>query len=317
MPGKVDKPWCAYVGFTMPHPKFVAARKYAQLYPPVDMPLPKWPDGYLEQRHPAFQMLANFKNVQLPLPAHRIRRARGAYYGMITELDDLVGKVLEQLDRTGQRENTLIVYTSDHGEMLGEHGLWLKNTLLENAARVPLIVSGPGIPKGKTVEAPVSHVDLVATLIEVAGATPEGLRGQSLLPPANGRGSRYPPFAFSESHSEGNCTGSFMIRKDEWKYIYFTAGEPLLFNMASQAGEFQNLSHDKRFQDVREELHKHLTSVVEPDAVTFQAFRRQREILQQLTKTKSKTEFYEMLVGRLGSMQATMLLEQWYGPARA
>ena len=156
------------------------------------MPLPRMPEGYLEKRHDAFQVLANFKNVQVPFPADRIRRARSAYYGMVTEVDELVGNVLDELDRTGQRDNTLIIYTSDHGEMLGEHGLWLKNTLLENAARVPLIFSGPGMPKGKSIETPVSHVDMVATMMEIGGAATSGLRGHSLVPMARGESSAIP-----------------------------------------------------------------------------------------------------------------------------
>ena len=158
---------------------------------------------------------------------------------MVTEVDELVGNVIDELDRTGQRDNTLIIYTSDHGEMLGEHGLWLKNTLLENAARVPLIFSGPGMPKGKSISTPVSHVDMVATMMEIGGAATTGLRGHALGPMARGESSSHPGFAYSESHSEGNCTGSFMIRKGDWKYLYFTGGEALLFNMKDDPGELR------------------------------------------------------------------------------
>ena len=134
------------------------------------MPLPNIPAGYLERRHTMFQVLANFKNVQVPIPEARIRRARAAYFSMVSEVDEYVGWVLDEVEKSGQLDNTLFIYTSDHGEMLGEHGLWLKNVLLENAARVPLVMAGAGLPKGKTVETAVSHVDLVATMIELAGA---------------------------------------------------------------------------------------------------------------------------------------------------
>lgn len=315
---KSVQPWCLYLGLTKPHPKFAAASKYRDIYPPEKMPLPRWPEGYLENRHTAFQILANFKNVQALVPAERVRRARAAYFGLITELDELVGNVLDELDRTGQRENTLIVYTSDHGEMLGEHGLWLKNVLLDGAARVPLLLSGPGLPKGKTIRTPVSHVDMVATMLEAAGAGgAKELRGHSLAPMARGEAGSHPGFAFSESHSEGNCTGSFMIRKGDWKYIYFTGGPPLLFHMKDETGEFHDLSGSREHAAVRQEMHAHLTSLLDPDAVTQAAFRKQDEVLRGLVKGQSRGEFYDTLVGRLGPIQARILTDRCYGSAKA
>jgi choline-sulfatase len=277
------------------------------------MPMPSWPDGYLERRHIAFQTLANFKNIQVPIPEERIRRARAAYYACVTEVDELIGSILAELDRTGQRENTVIVYTSDHGEMLGDHGLWLKNVLLEGAARVPMIVAGPGLPRGKTITTPVAHVDLIATLMELAGASREGgLRGHSLLPMTRGEAGTHPGVAFTESHSEGNCTGSFLIRKGDWKYIYFSGGEPLLFNLKSDPGEFHNLAADRQHAGVRAELDAHLRSLLDPDKVTDASFRKQSGVLKQLAARLSRAEFYKNLAGRLGPMQARVITEQQY-----
>jgi choline-sulfatase len=307
------KPWCAYVGLSKPHPKWNAAERYRELYPVENVPVPSWPEGHLERRHMAFQTLANFKNIQTPIPAERIRRARAAYFACVTEVDELIGKLLTELDRTGQRENTVIVYTSDHGEMLGDHGLWLKNVLLENAVRIPMIVAGPKLPQGKAVSIPVAHVDLIATLLEIGGASREGgLRGYSLIPMARGESGSHPSFALSESHSEGNCTGSFMIRKGAWKYIYFTGGDPLLFNLKSDPGEFLNLAGDPKYKSVRDELHADLRSLVDPDKVTDAAFRKQTGVLKQLVASQSRGEFYKNLVGRLGPMQARAITEQHY-----
>lgn len=310
----LGKPWVMYVGFSKPHPKFVAALKYRDIYPPAQMPLPEIPDGYLERRHTMFQVLANFKNVATPVPADRVRRARSAYFGLITELDEVIGAVLAELDRTGQTENTLIVYTSDHGEMLGQHGLWLKNVLLEGAVRVPLIMAGPGIPAGKVVGTPVGHVDLVRTMLEIAGAPTGGsLRGHSLLPLMRGQPGSHPGYAYAESHSEGNCTGSFLVRKGGWKYLYFTGDEPLLFNLKDDPGEFHNLAGKPGAVAVQEELHGILTSLANPDAVTAAAFQKQRRVLQQMLKTRSKQEFYQTIVGRLGKAQASAIATQHYG----
>ena len=113
-------------------------------------------------------------------------------------------------------ENTIFIYTSDHGESLGEHGLWYKNNLFDVAARVPLVMAGLGIPQNVEVDTPVGHVDLVATLLAMSGLErPKELRGHSLTPLMYGKRGDHPGFAFCETHSEGNCTGSFMIRQGD------------------------------------------------------------------------------------------------------
>jgi choline-sulfatase len=156
---------------------------------------------------------------------------------MITELDRMVGVLIDELEKAGQFDRTLIVYTSDHGEMLGENGLWFKNVLLENAARVPLIMAGAGLPRGKTVDTPVMHVDMVTTMLELARLPHDPkLWGDSLIALAQGRSGAHPGIEYSESHSEGNCTGSFMIRKANWKYIYATGYEPILFDLKRDPG---------------------------------------------------------------------------------
>ena len=308
------KPWVAYAGMHMPHPKWVAQKKYEEIYPPDKMPLPQMPAGYLEKRHDMFQVLANFKGVQSPIPEDRIRRARAAYLGMVSEVDEYVGWVMDELEKSGQMENTLFIYTSDHGEMGGDHGLWLKNVLLENAARVPMIMAGAGLPKGKVVDTPVAHVDMVATMLDLAGVPrPRELRGRSLVPLANGSPGDHPGYAYSESHSEGNCTGSFMIRKGDWKYIYFSGDRPLLFNLEDDPGEFRNLAGQKAAAEHQKELHGILTSLVDPDAVTDRAFAEQERRLQAMVREMKQDELYDELVGRLGPAQARVLTRRLYG----
>lgn len=305
--GASGKPWAMYVGLHLPHPKWVAQERYRAMYPPESMPLPDATLESLEKRHPVYQALANSKNFTLPIPETRVRRARSAYFGMVTELDALVGRILSEVENARQLDNTLFIYTSDHGEMFGEHGLWLKDVLLENAARVPMIMAGAGLPRGKRVDAPVTHSDLVATMLECGGAAHDPkLRGRSLL-------NSTPAFAYSESHSEGNYTGSFMIRRGDWKYIYFSGDEPLLFDLKNDPGEKTNLARER--EDVRKELHGLLTSVVNPDAVTRRAFAEQQRRLQTMVKEKTAQEFYEELEGRLGSGQAWAIMQKYYGRA--
>ncbi|HKE24822.1 MAG TPA: sulfatase-like hydrolase/transferase [Bryobacteraceae bacterium] len=311
---RTTKPWVAYAGFTAPHYPFIAEPKYASVYPPESMPLPHVPLDYLDKRHAIFEQLAGFQRVSTPIAADRIRRARAAYFGMITELDRMVGNVLDELEKTGQVDRTLIVYTSDHGEMLGENGLWFKNVLLENAARVPLIMAGAGLPRGKAVDTPVMHVDMIATMLELAGVPRDPkLRGHSLVPLAQGRTGGPPGIAYSESHSEGNCTGSFMIRRANWKYIYATGYEPILFDLGRDPGELHNLAGTSENAAIQRELHAELLRLIsEPDAVTERAFAAQQALLENMLRDNTRQQFYEELRSRLGAGQARVLANQFY-----
>ena len=308
------KPWVAYLGFTMPHPPFRAPQKYWDLYPPEQVRMPNVPPGYLEKLPLALRVLRNFKMISTSISEERIRRARSAYYGMITELDGRIGELLDELEKNGELEKTLIVYTSDHGEMLGEHGLWLKNNLLEGASRVPLVMAGAGLPCGMSIKKPVSHVDLVATLLDFAGvARPKGLRGHSLLPMTRGVQTSHPGFVYAESNSEGNCTGSFMIRQGDWKYIYSSwYGDRLLFNLKEDPGEMHNLAGNPAHSSKVKELHGLLTSLVDPEAATEAAFRKQHQVLMEMVQEKPPEEFLQTLRGRLGRGQATALTRKYY-----
>jgi choline-sulfatase len=311
---RTPKPWAAFAGFTAPHYPFLAETKYASIYPPESMPLPDVPLDYLDKRHAIFEQLAAFQRVSAPIAADRIRRSRAAYFGMITELDRMVGSVLDELEKTGQLDRTLIVYTSDHGEMLGENGLWFKNVLLENAARVPLIMAGAGLPRGKAVETPVMHVDMVATMLELAGLPRDPkLRGHSLIALAQGRPDTHPGIAYSESHSEGNCTGSFMIRKANWKYMYASGYEPLLFDLKRDPGELQNLAGVPETAAIQGELNVDLLGLIpNPDAVTEHAFDAQQALLEKMLRDNTRQQFFEELRSRLGAGQARVLANQFY-----
>jgi choline-sulfatase len=306
--GRLNQPWAVYVGLTQPHPAFVALEKYYEMYPTYSIDMPNNPPGHLENLHLVMQELRHFKRLAVPIAEERIRRARAGYYGMITELDEYIGQLWNYLERTGQLQNTLFIYTSDHGESLGEHGLWQKNTLYDVANHVPLIMAGAGLPAGSVVDAPVAHVDLVRTMLEMAGAeTPSTLRGRSLKPLIYNQPGDHPLFAYTECHCEGNCTGSFMVRKGDWKYIHFSWYDDLLFNLAEDPGEFNNLIDDPATQQVQRELEEILRSQVDPEEVTLRAFRTQDRMLAEMARQLSEEELYQTLKGRLGSGQARIM----------
>jgi choline-sulfatase len=307
-------PWAAFVGIDLPHPPFEAPEDYWTLYPPEQVRLPNIPPGYLEVLHPVFQVLRQFSMISTPIAEERVRRARSAYYGMISEVDAYIGLLLDELQKTGALKNTVLIYTADHGETLGEHGIWLKRNLLEGAARVPFIMAGAGLPAGKAIDTPVSHVDLAATTLDIAGIQrPAGLRGTSLMPLIRGGTNAAPPFVYAECHTEGNSTGSFMIRKDHWKYIYFSYHpDKLLFNLDDDPAELNDLAGRPETANIQKDMHELLTSVVDPDAVTAAAFEKQEQVLLGLVRESRPEDFYRMLLGRLGQIQATTFTQKYY-----
>jgi choline-sulfatase len=311
--GDIDAPWLFWLGLSQPHPQFTAMQAYWDMYPAEAMDLPDIRQEDLEDLHLVYQGLRHFKRIATPIPEDRIRRARAGYYGMISELDAYIGQVWDALDQTGQLENTVFIYTSDHGESLGEHGLWYKNNLYENAAHVPLLISGPGFPRGVTVDTPVAHVDLVATLLDLSGAEISSeLRGHSLLSLANGDPGDHPGWTYTESHSEGNCTGSFLIRKGDWKYIHFTWYDDLLFNLADDPGEFENRIDDPGAADILADMRGILNHLVNPEQITRDAFTAQRRVLDRLAADRTEEQFADYLGGRLGAGLGRVLAANYF-----
>jgi len=297
----LQQPWVYYAGFVQPHPSFVAFEPYYSVYPLDAIDLPGVSGEDLEELHPVYQGLRHATQIAVPIPEDRIRRARAGYYGRITELDEYVGQVWEALAEAGLLEETWLVYTSDHGESLGEHGLWFKSNFYENAVHVPMLIAGAGVPKAGTVETPVAHADLAVTLLDVAGVeVPGSLRGRSLLPLMEGRKGDHPGFAFSECHSYGTCTGSFMIRKDNWKYIHFTWFDDLLFNLADDPGEFHNLIGRPEAGPVAQEMRDILNSQVDAEFVTREAFRAQDRVLRGIAGGKTEAQLAQVFERRVG-----------------
>lgn len=178
-----SRPFFLAVGFFRPHTPYVAPEKpYFDWYPEADMPL----HPTLDKNPPEVPKaaLGSYKGEQDKLTDELRRQAVQAYYASISFMDAQVGRVVDALDRLGLGENTIIVFTSDHGYHMGEHGLWQKQSLFEGSARVPFLIVAPGVSqKGAVVKSPVSQVDLFPTLAELAGVkAPDNLQGQSLVP---------------------------------------------------------------------------------------------------------------------------------------
>jgi choline-sulfatase len=304
---KSDKPWVAFVGLRRPHPPWTGRKEYFDYYlPRVETPSVAIEE--LEQLPLPYQVMRNFKRISTPIPEDRVRRAMAAYFSMISELDEYVGQVFDCLEKTGHIDNTYFIYTSDHGESLGEHGMWLKNNLYEGPANVPLLISGPNLPKGKVVTSPVSHVDLVATMLDLSGLTvPQEFRGTSLVQLINGHPEAGPAFVYAESHSEGNPTGSFMLRKGDWKLIHFSYYGDCLFNLRDDHGEKRNRIDDPSAASVAKELRSILRGVVDPEEITERAFAAQKKMLDDFARRMNEQELFDLLKSRLGDGQARII----------
>ncbi len=239
-----ERPFLLTVSYTHPHDPFTITREYWDRYEgrEIDDPVtPSSPDDPLDK--PSRSLREAFGLDDLTLTPAQIRTARRAYYGAVSYLDDNIGRVLAALRERDRRRPTVIIFVSDHGEMLGERGLWFKMGFFERSARVPMIIAGPGIPPAR-VGAPVSLIDLLPTLVDTAGLDPDALRtpGRSLLTLVRQPEAAPPPRpVFGEFLGEGVNDPVVMIREDRFKYISTTDDPARLFDVVDDPEERRDL----------------------------------------------------------------------------
>ncbi len=241
--GLDDRPWCLTVSFTHPHDPFVARRKYWDLYEDHPMLAAPTPIPYEEQDPHAQRLMDACDFRALEITEDHIRRARQGYFANISYVDDKIGEVLDVLERS--RQEAIVIFVSDHGEMLGERGLWFKMNFFEGSARVPLMICAPEVPAGR-IDTPVCSIDVTPTLCALAGVDMAEVMpwtdGMSLVPLAQGTARSEP--VLMEYAAEGSITPLVAIREGDWKYIRCAADPEQLFNLASDPQERQNLAAD-------------------------------------------------------------------------
>ncbi len=269
-----DKPWVLFVSFVCPHYPLIAPAEFHAMYAPQDA---GWPCAYAPDRrptHPVLTELARYFDYDAYFDATRVREARAAYYGLCSFLDDNIRQLLATLEDGGLAGDTRILYTADHGEMLGDHGFWAKSVMYEGAAAVPLIVAGPGIAAGAVIETPVSHVDCYQTIVESVGATlsdaERALPGHSLIDIAAGAAPERT--VLSEYHDGGAITGFFMVRVGRWKYVHYVGYAPQLFDLIADPTEENDLGESPDHAELRAECEARLRDMLDPEAVNAQAF---------------------------------------------
>ena len=261
-PSRRDSPWALCVGFVAPHFPFIVPEPYFSLYWPEYADLPNNPPGHLNNLPAAASRLRQAFNFS-DYKEDEVRTARAAYYGLITYLDDKIGRLLDALEDAGMSENTVVIHTSDHGESLGEHGLWRKMNFYEQSARVPLQISWPGvIDGGQRFSGAVSLVDATATILDMASVDQRSqsfmnLDGASLLPQMTGASDEHRDEAFSEHLAHGTDRPRAMLRQGRWKLSYShhsTSPDIELYNLEADPGEFVDLANDGKHSAVQKRL---------------------------------------------------------------
>ncbi len=243
---KDDRPFMLTVSFTHPHDPYVARKKYWDLYEDCDHLEPEVGsiDYEAQDGHSKRIFDANdFRNFDIT--KEDIRRARRAYFANISYIDDKIGEILEALDGVGLAEDTAIVFLSDHGDMLGERGLWFKMSFYEGSSRVPLMISAPGM-KPSLVRTPASTVDIAATLADLAGVDMTSVApwsdGESLVPIAAGAERKMP--VRMEYAAEASEAPLVSIREGRFKYNHCELDPPQLFDLEADPHELANLADD-------------------------------------------------------------------------
>ena len=270
-------PFSISVGFMLPHPPYVARREDFTTYADR-MTMPSKPLPFDQVKHPFLRAWREHTGIAEVSDAE-ILRSRAAYWGLVHRVDVMVGQILSALEANGLADNTLIVYTSDHGDMQGEHGLWWKHVFYEESVKVPLIMSWPGvIAAGQRSQRVVSALDVTATLLDAlnAPALPNspGRSFLGLISPIR----TTPPWedvAFSEYCADeyvpqvidNGRSYQRMIRLSDWKLIYYHCMEPQLFNLADDPGELVDRADDPAYQEIRAELTTRLLDGWHPDAI--------------------------------------------------
>jgi len=272
--GRGEKPWFLHLGYYRPHPPFVASAPYHNMYRPEDMPPVVRADTVEaeSEQHPMLDFyLRSIRQASFferadgagaALSDAEIAQMRATYCGMMTEVDDCLGQVFDHLDQTGQWEDTMIVFTSDHGEQLGDHHLLGKLGYFDESFRIPLVVKDPDRPQeaGRIETAFTESVDVMPTILDwVGGTIPRACDGRSLLPLIEG-GAAHPwrdvmhyEFDFRDifySKPEGDLglgmdeCSLCVVQDAQWKYVHFAALPALLFNLETDPQQFRNLADD-------------------------------------------------------------------------
>lgn len=280
-----DRPFYLQVSFSHPHDPYVTPKRYWDLYDHDKIDLPITPFIPIEERdsHSSWAY-RHYDRGEYEIGKYEIRNARRAYYGNISYVDDLIGLVLDVLERVKEADNTIIVFCADHGEMLGERGQWYKMTPFEQSCRIPLLIKMPEKRRATRIKSVVSLVDLGPTILELAAGESaleswqsiEPIEGKSLLGLMEARSAEWPDVAFSEFMFEGMTSPAIMVRKGRYKYVHLSPNEQLLYDIEDDPFERNDLSGATRTASIESNFQKLILERWDLDDITKRIHLSQR-----------------------------------------
>jgi arylsulfatase K len=290
------KPFLLYMGINKPHPSFAAGKRYMDMIdadrieiPPAD-----------ETGHYSIKFTKIQEGWKHGFDKDSVHFVRHIYYAMIAEVDAMFGHLMRALREMGLDENTYIIFSSDHGETLFEHDVYYKMLPYEPSVRVPMIITGPGIEAGRTVDDLTSLLDIYPTLMDMAGMPkPDGLHGHSLMTEALGNSGQRPGWVFSECFDSAIPSGWFMVREGDWKYVLYHGYEPLLFNLKEDRWEVRNSA--PRNPEKAAAMDRLLRSIVDVDEVSERNERYNKANFKRWREVQQAVGNYEQLMAHIFS----------------
>lgn len=250
------RPWALFISSEGPHDPWVVPRAYYERYEPADIPRPPSFDDDLSDRPAIYRRLQKiWRSLEWP----QFAQATACYYAFCSVVDDQIGRILNALQDLGQAENTIIIFTVDHGDYAGAHRLMLKGVpAFEEAYRIPLILNGPGIPAGRQVEKVVSLIDLAPTIVGLTTGGQFPCHGRSLLPllrpQQRSEEAEWQSEAFAEFHGQRFFYTQRTLWRDNYKYVFNGFDEDELYDLDADPHEMRNLFHDPGHRPVLEAM---------------------------------------------------------------
>jgi choline-sulfatase len=274
-----DTPFGLYVSFLRPHYPLTCPPEFYARYDPAKMPLPRKRTPTDGTDHPVLQHMARACDYDAAFDDDMRRMAVASYYGLCSFVDDMVGQIMATLRATGLDQTTTVIFTSDHGECLGDRNFWTKMVMYEESAAVPLIISGPSITSG-TRSDPVSLIDLAPTVLDLS-AVPRSdsisKHARCLLAPPDAERA-----VLSEYHDYGAPTGIFMLRFKHWKLVAYPGYPSQLFDLKTDPGESNDLAPDPTFADTLKMLTTRLEAITDPATTNAMALKDQARRIKEL-----------------------------------
>ena len=280
------RPWLLTVSFTQPHSPFVISREYWDRYDHDDIEAPAVPEIPLDEKDHLSRNLHYCQGRhEFTVTEDHKRNARHGYYGMISYIDDKVAQLRETLEKCGLADDTVIILTADHGEMMGERGMWYKQHFFEWACRVPLVIHAPQRFGPGRVSKNVSLIDLMPTMLDIADDKPfdgyagDRIDGRSLVPSLTGDTAAMDDTVIAEFAADGSTGPSRMVKKGAWKYMYLEGVDELLYNVEADPNELDNHVDNPEYAGIAQELRAICMDGWDPDELRTKIRRDQERRL--------------------------------------